>query len=85
MAPLAQVTVMAAVVATLLYFPLGLGLALVLLVLGIAFEMLVTFGGAMGVLPGLALWWLVVFAAAWAYAACVFPWGDEVLAGPEKK
>ena len=76
---------MAAIVATLLYFPVGLGLALVLRLAGIAFEAFVTFDGALGLFSGLAAWWLIAFAGALVYAACFFPWGDEVLGWPRKK
>ena len=76
---------MAAIVATLVYVPLGIVLVLVLRVAGVAFEASVTFGGTFGVLTGLAVGWLLVFAGAAAYAACVFPWGDKVFAWPRKK
>ena len=84
MAPV-QVVVIAAIVATLLYFPVGLGLVLLLRIVGIGFETLATFGGVLGVFPGLVLWWLVFFAGALAYAAWLFPWGDKVLEWPKKK
>lgn len=83
-APL-QVMVMAAIVATLLYFPLGLALVLVLRVAGIGFETVATFGGAFGVFLGLVVWWLLVFAGALIYAACLFPWRDKVLGWPKKQ
>lgn len=76
---------MAAIVATLLYFPLGFAVVLVLRILGIGFQTLATFGGVLSVLPGLLIWWLVVFAGALAYAAWLFPWGDKVLEWPKKK
>jgi hypothetical protein len=85
MAPLAQVAVMAAIVATLLYFPMGVALAVLLRLVGVSFEALVTFGGAIGVFLGLAAWWSLVFAGAGIYAACVFPWGDKVLGWPKKR
>jgi hypothetical protein len=85
MRPLAQVGVMAAIVATLLYFPFGLALAVLLRLLGVSFEAFVTFSGALNVFVGLAAWWLLFFTAASVYAACLFPWGDKVLAWPKKK
>jgi len=80
-----QVVVLAAIVATLLYFPVGFAVVLVLRILGIGFETLATFGGVVRVFPGLLVWWLVVFAGALAYAAWLFPWGDKVLEWPKKK
>jgi hypothetical protein len=84
MPPLAQVTVMGAIVASLLYFPLGVALALALRGAGISFQAFVTFGGAFNVLPGLAIWWLVAFAGACIYAACLIPWGEKVIGWPKK-
>jgi hypothetical protein len=75
---LAQVAVMGAIVASLLYFPLGAALALGLRVAGVSFQAFVTFGGAFNVLPGLAIWWLLVFAGACIYAAFLMPWGEKV-------
>jgi hypothetical protein len=83
-APL-QVAVLAAIVATLLYFPLGLAIVLVLRIAGIGFETVATFGGLFGVFLGLMIWWLLVFAGAFAYAACLFPWRDKVLGWPKKQ
>lgn len=85
LAPAAQVAVMAAIVATLLYFPLGLVAALVLQVLGISFAAFVTFNAALTSWMGLLLWWLLLFAGACIYAACLFPWGDEVHGWPKKR
>lgn len=84
-AALGQVVVMAAIVATLLYFPLGAALALMLRVAGIAFETFATFDGVVGLFAGLVVWWLIVFAGALVYAACLFPWGEKVLGWPRKK
>ena len=44
----------------------------------------VTFGGAFNVLPGLVLWWLLVFAGACIYAAFLIPWGEKVIRWPKK-
>jgi len=76
---------MAALVATLLYFPVGLAIAVPLRLLGVPFEASVTFGDALSVLAGLAAWWLLFYAAALIYAACLFPWGEKVLGWPRKK
>jgi hypothetical protein len=84
MPPVAQVAVMGAIVASLLYFPLVVSLALALRVAGISFQAFVTFGGAFNVLPGLAIWWLLVFAGACIYAACLIPWDEKVIGWPKK-
>jgi hypothetical protein len=80
-----QMMVMAAIVATLVYLPAGLVLPLLLELFGISIDAVVTFGGFFNFLPGMLVWWLVVFAVACIYTACVFPWGDEVLAWPRKR
>jgi len=67
---------MAAIVATLLYGPVGLVLALALALFGISFQAALTFGGAVGTFLGLAAWWLLAFASACVYAAFTFPWDD---------
>jgi hypothetical protein len=82
---LPQVMVMAAIVATLVYVPAGIGLPLLLSLFGISIDAVVTFGGFFNILLGMVVWWLLVFAVACIYTACVFPWGDEVLAWPRKK
>jgi hypothetical protein len=53
-------------------------------VAGISFQAFVTFGGAFNVLPGLAIWWLLVFAGACIYAACLIPWDEKVIRWPKK-
>lgn len=85
MATLGQLAVMAAVVATLAYFPLGLALIFVLRFAGIGFQALISFGGTMHTVVGLIAWWLLVFAAALLYAAFMFPWGDKTFGWPLKK
>lgn len=79
---LAQVAVMAAIVASMYYLPIGLALALVFRVAGVTFETAATFGGAFNMFLGFAVWWLLVFAGSLVYAACVFPWDDALLARP---
>ena len=76
---------MAAIVATLVYFPAGIAMVLVLKMFGISFEAVVTFGGLFNTLLGLLVWWLLAFAGSCIYAACAFPWGEKVLAWPRKK
>jgi hypothetical protein len=71
-----QVAVMAAIVATLLYLPVGVVLALTLPLFGISLEALATFGGTLNMAFGLLLWWLLAFTGAGAYAASVYPWTE---------
>ena len=69
-----QMVLMAAIVATLLYLPLGAILALGLGLFSVPVESLVTFGGLLGMAAGVIAWWLLAFAAALTAAAFVFPW-----------
>ncbi|MBV9189649.1 MAG: hypothetical protein JO292_00670 [Betaproteobacteria bacterium] len=85
MATLAQLAVMAALVATMIYFPFGLALIFLLRLAGLGYEALITFGGSFGILVGLVAWWLLVFACAFVYAAFMFPWGDKEFGWPGKK
>lgn len=66
--------VMAAIVATLVYWPACLALALLFKLLDRSPVMLVTFGGALNTFFGLLAWWLITFALALAYAAWAYPW-----------
>jgi len=80
-----HLAMMAAIVATLAYFPFGILLALVLRFLDIPFDTLLTFDGALGTLSGLLVWWLLFFAGACAYSAWMFPWSDKAFAWPDRK
>jgi hypothetical protein len=61
---------MAAIVATLLYVPVGALLAAFCSgVLGISLHSLVTFGATFNPVPGLIVWWLVGFVPGLGYAA----------------
>ena len=82
---LLQMALMAAVVATLVYLPAAVVLALLLRVFGISPESVATFGGRLGLFSGLLAWWLLTFNAACVYAVCTFPWGNEIEAWPRKK
>ena len=77
MATLAQLAVMAALVATMAYFPFGLALIFLLRIAGLGYETLITFGGSFGMFVGLIAWWLLVFTGAFVYAAFMFPRGDK--------
>lgn len=60
---------MAALVASLLYCPVGGVLAfLCFAVMGVSFHSFVTFGDTFKPLAGLLLWWVVGFLPAFAYA-----------------
>ena len=65
---------MTAVVAMMLYWPIGIGLAVICALIGFPFHSLVTFGGALGAVAGMVAWWLVVFVLTLPYAAFMFPW-----------
>lgn len=82
---LSQVAVMAAIVATLVYLPLGVLLAIVLGLSGVPFHAMLTFGGELHAALGLLVWWLFAFAGACGYAAWVFPWGDRVFSWPDRE
>src|SRR5439155_22259078 len=57
-----QMTVMAAIVTTLMYWAVGALLALLCFaVLGISFQSFVTFEDTFSVLPGLLVWWTIGF------------------------
>ena len=85
MISLPQVAVMGAVVASLLYVPLGIALALAFGLFGISLEELVTFDGTFSIYSGLFAWWLLTFGGASVYAFYAFPWEEKVLAWPRKK
>lgn len=85
MAALPHAAMLASIVATLLYFPAGIALALAFGAFGTPLDSLVTFGGSFGRLVGLLAWWLLAFAVACVYTACAFPWEERILAWPKKK
>ena len=69
---------MAVVVATLLYLPTAVALALLLRLFGVSPVSVATFGGTLGLFGGLFAWWFLTFNAACIYAACAFPWREEI-------
>ena len=73
-----KLVVMTAVVATMLYWPIGIGLAVICALVGFPFNSMVTFGGYLGIVAGMLAWWLVVFVATLPYAAVMFPWDAKV-------
>ena len=74
--------VMAAVVATLVCLPLGAMLALILRLVGVPFDIQLTFDGSLHAALGLLAWWVVFFIGACGYAAWAFPWGDQAFGRP---
>ena len=85
MVSMSQMAVMGAIVATMLFWPLAVGIALVLALFGVPFGPILTFGGSLHTLIALFVWWLFAFVGASIYAACAFPWGDQVFTWPTKK
>jgi hypothetical protein len=86
MRAVSQSAVMAAIVASLLYVPLGALVALVLYAFAVPLGALMTFGGAFNsMFFGFLAWWLVVFAGACVYGVFAFPWKDKELGWPRKK
>jgi hypothetical protein len=75
---ISRITVMAAIVTTLLYLPVGVLLAwLCYGVLGTPFQAFLTFADTFNRFQGLVAWWMVLFLPALAYATCVLPWSAE--------
>ena len=70
----AQTLVMAAIVTTALYVPVGALIAAGFLALGKPLASLVTFGGFLPEVGGLAAWWGILFLPALVYSAFVMPW-----------
>jgi hypothetical protein len=68
-----QAAVMAAIVTTLVYIPVGALMAiLAFAALDVPLYSLLTFGGHIHLAPGLALWWGIGFLPALVYAiACL--------------
>jgi len=73
--------VMAAVVATLVYLPVGIAVALTLRAVGVSFEAWLTLGELLHPAQGLVVWWLFLFLGSCGYAAWLFPWSEEVVGG----
>jgi len=83
-AALLQVVVMAAVVATLVYLPVGVAVALALRAFGVSFEAWLTLGQGLHPSLGLLVGWLFLFLGSCGYAAWLFPWSEEIFGGPAR-
>jgi hypothetical protein len=79
---LSQMVTTAAIVATLVYLPACLAVALAFHVLGKSVDAWMTLGGALHPALGMLVWWLVVFLGSCGYAAWFFPWGEKVTGWP---
>ncbi len=72
---LPQMVVMAAIVTSALFVPVGVLLIWPSFALfGASLRAVVTFGSLLTALEGLLAWWALLFVPALAYAACVMPW-----------
>jgi hypothetical protein len=70
-----QILVMAAIVTTLSFLPVGALLAaFCYAVFDIPFRTFLTFAGRLNSFLGLLGWWMLIFVPALAYAAYVLPW-----------
>ena len=79
---------MAAIVATLLLWPVGIVLASVFGMFGVPLEAFVTFSGALNRYTGMLAWWLIAFAGALPYAvfiACNAPVGARSFPWQKKR
>ena len=68
-----QTLVMAAIVTTALYVPVGALVALASALLGVPLHTLVTFAGRLGAVEGVIAWWAIFYVPALVYAAFVMP------------
>ena len=73
-----QLLVLAIIVATMLYVPAILALAVGCAALGIPVASAITFGGVLGTFTGLLAWWAMGFVLVLVYAAWVFPWDYRI-------
>ena len=72
---LPQMVVMAAIVTSTLFVPVGaLLIWLSFAFFGVSLRAVVTFGSLLTALEGVLAWWALLFLPALVYAACVMPW-----------
>ena len=75
---LPQMVVMAAIVDTALFVPVGGLLALVAFAFfGVPLRAFVTFGGHLPTLDGILIWWGLLLVPALVYAAYAMPWAGK--------
>jgi len=75
---LPRMVIMAAVVDSALFVPLGAILALLCFALfGVPLQSFVTFGGFVSAPEGLIAWWAIFLVPSLVYAAYVMPWGGN--------
>jgi hypothetical protein len=83
---LPQMVVMAAIVTSALFVPVGALLVWPSFALfGVSLRAVVTFGSLLTALQGLLAWWALLFLPALAYAACVMPWSAREYAVQESE
>ena len=73
-AAIGQMALIAAIVATVCYWPVGIAAAVLLALFGVSVDAFVTFGGVFNRLLGMAVLWFMFFAPSLVYAAFMFPW-----------
>ena len=71
---LPRMMIMAAIVDSALYVPLGAILAFVFGLFGVSLQSLMTFGGLLNALEGLIAWWAILLVPSLVYAAYMMPW-----------
>jgi hypothetical protein len=73
-----KMLVMAAIVTSALYLPVGALLALLSFALfGVSLRAFVTFGGMFAPFHGVLAWWALFFLPALVYAAYAMPWSPR--------
>lgn len=80
-----QMMVLTAIVATLVYLPACIVLALALYAIGISLETWLTLGGTLHPALGILAWWLLIFVGAFGYVAWQFPWENRVFGWPGRE
>ncbi len=79
---LSQMLTTSAIVATLVYLPLCVVLALAFHVFGVSVDAWMTLGEVFHPAVGMLVWWLIIFLGSCGYAAWFFPWGEKVTGWP---
>jgi hypothetical protein len=74
----ARLAILAAIMASVLYWPAGMVIVLCSSLLGMPAESLLTLGGSLGIFSGMLAWWLVLFALVLPCALFMFPWNVKL-------